>query len=59
MIIREGFPKEVSLTGTLERIDDQTAILRDADNNEWMIPLSRILAVGPAEGGTPKTVGFR
>ena len=58
MIIREGFPKEASLTGTLERLENQVAILIDDDNNEWMIPLSKILAVGPPEGGDSKTVGF-
>ena len=58
MIIREGIPKEAILTGKLERLENQVAILIDDDSNEWVIPLSRILAVGPPEGGDSKTVGF-
>ena len=58
LVIREGYPDEVHLIGTIVRVEGEVVILKSDEDAETAVPLSRILSVGPPKSAPSAPAGF-
>ena len=58
VIVREGFPQEIIITGTITRVEGDVVIVTDDDKVEIAVPIARILSVCPPDSPSGTPVGF-